>query len=85
MKILTNKDYNSLINKHKDMCKHIQDLEKKHFKEQMALLDELEDLREIKETKLLLTKYSTIEELNNEFKRNYRKLYGSYGQSTAFP
>ena len=60
MKILTNKEYDSLINKYKDMCKHIQDLEEKHFKEQMALLDELEDLREIKETKLLASKYDYI-------------------------
>ena len=60
MKILTNKKYNSLINKYEDMCKEIEELKGKHFKEQMALLDELEELREIKETKLLASHYDYI-------------------------
>ena len=60
MKILTNKKYNSLVNKYKDMCKEIQDLKEKHFKEQMALLDKLEELRETKETKLLASHYDYI-------------------------
>lgn len=60
MKILTNKKHNSLVNKYNDMCKEIQDLKEKHFKEKMALLDKLEELREIKETKLLASKYDYV-------------------------
>ena len=60
MKILTNKKYNSLINKYEDMCKEIEELKERHFKEQMALLDKLEELREIKETKLLASHYDYI-------------------------